>query len=232
MTRAFHNGKTILEIMVEELLSCFNPEQMVIATSTATADEAIAALAEGLSIECSRGNEEDVLDRVWQAVKIRNTTRVARVCADNPFLRAGFLQELLDIEEGYDYGSFRLPDGTPTILSHLGVFAEVVAFDTLTTLQETASSKRHREHLTSHILDNPTEYQRCLLDVPEYILSVEDLRLTVDTEADFLTSQQLYELTTSQFGPRFSAEQLISVVRSQPNLLESMSSEIAANAKG
>ena len=232
MTRTFHDGKTILEIMVEELLSSFDRERIVIATSTANADDAIESLAENLDVECSRGSEEDVLDRVWHAVKTRNANRVARVCADNPFLRASFLAELLAVEEKHDYASFQLADGTPTILSHLGLFAEVVSFDTLAKLQKTAVSKRHREHLTSHILDNPTEYQRCFLNVPEYISSVANLRLTVDTELDFLTSQQLFELTTSSFGPRFSAEQLMSVVQSQPSLLENMSSEIAANAKG
>ena len=232
MTRPFFQGRTILQVMLEELLSVFDASDIVIATSTNAGDSEIAEIANEAEIECARGSEDDVLDRVWQAVRSRDVRRVARVCADNPFLRAALLQDLLQREEEYDYASFETADGTPTILSHLGLFAEVVAHETLQKMHKEATSARHREHLTSHILDNPATYRRTMLKVPTVVSELEGLRLTVDTEADFVTSQSLYEQVHAKFGWRFTVEELMGVVRIRPELLESMATEISANAKG
>lgn len=232
MTRSFFEEQTILQIMVAELLSEFESTDVVIATSDNTGDDEIARVASGLGVACSRGSENDVLDRVWTAVQDRRVDLVARVCADNPFLRASLLKELLELDVEFDYASFQTSSGKPTILSHLGLFAEVVAHETLRTLHETATSRRHREHLTSHILDHPDQYDRKLLAVPNCVSRVEGLRLTVDTESDFVTSQQLYQLVHAEFGPRFRTEELMSVVERHPELLENMANEITANAKG
>lgn len=234
MSRSFSRNKTILELIVEELLSEFEPSAVVVATSMNPGDDCIEALAQSCDVACSRGSEEDVLDRVWRAVCVQKPRHVVRVCADNPFLRSGFISALLseaDVHKDVDYLSFEIPDGTPSILSHVGLFAEVVRLETLEQIHRTASSKRHREHLTSHVLDHADQYQRRFLPVPEYIAELADLRLTVDTESDFLVCQELYDLVCNRVGPRFSAEQLVSIVGERPDLLERMSQQIAANAK-
>ena len=231
MTRTFFQGQTILEIMLAELKSVFPTSSIVVATSTADGDAKIQAMCETAAVACFRGSEDDVLDRVWNAVRDRNVTRVVRICADNPFLRAAFVEQLLKIDADCEYASFQLPDGTPTILSHVGLFAEMIAFDTLSKIHATATSTRHREHLTSHVLDNRDQYQCHWLRVPDDVSSVPDLRLTVDTAADFENSQTLYKLLHSEVGHGFQAAQLISTVKQCPQLIASMTAEIAANSK-
>lgn len=230
MTRTFHNGRTILQLILEELASQFDPAQIVVATSTAENDKAIVAAAQPFA--CFRGSEEDVLQRVTHAVADHDVDWVVRVCADNPFLRAHFIRDLLNAcEPDTDYASFCLSDGKPVILSHWGLFAEVISKVTLNRIEETATSARHREHLTSHILDNPEMYSRKLLQLPSYIDEAADVRLTVDTCSDFDVCQSLYADVVNQYGARFSAEQLMLVLAMRPQLHQQMAAEIAANEK-
>ena len=230
MTRAFYEGRTILQLILEELAALFDPAEIVVATSTAENDEAIVAAAR--PFDCFRGSENDVLHRVTSAVADRNVDWVVRVCADNPFLRAHFIRELLDAcEPDTDYASFCLSDGKPVILSHWGLFAEVISKKTLERIEQIATSPRHREHLTSHILDNPEMYSRKLLPLPEYVNEAVDVRLTVDTSSDFDVCQSLYADVVDEHGARFSAEQLMSVLATRPQLHQLMAAEIAANEK-
>lgn len=233
MSRFFYDGSTILELILEELLYTFQAAEIVVATSTSPNDDEIEDLARRVGVRCSRGSEDDVLRRVVAAITQDSVQHVVRVCADNPFLRAEFISALLEECEisRSDYVSYALPDGTPTILSHLGLFAEVIRKETLESINEVADSTRHREHLTSHILDFPDQYKRRFLPVPTYISNLEFLRLTVDTESDFGVCRELYINVRQRFGPQFSAQQLVDVLQTRPELHQLMAQEIAANEK-
>lgn len=236
MSRAFFADKTIPQLMIEDLLSVFPADRIVVATSNVSEDDAIQDLAERLCVRCSRGSEDDVLRRVVDAVREDEAEFVVRVCGDNPFLRAEYIQNLLTLaseaaREPADYVSYALHDGTPTILSHLGLFAEVVRKTTLLQIEQTATMPRHREHLTSHILDFPDNYSRRFLALPACLEKVPSLRLTVDTEADFQVCQELYAATVAANGKQFSAEQLIDCVEQRPDLQQTMAREVAANEK-
>jgi spore coat polysaccharide biosynthesis protein SpsF len=233
MSRFFYGDKTILELIVEELLHTFESADIVVATSTSPNDDEMEDLALKVGVRCSRGSEDDVLRRVVDAVTHDNIEYVVRVCADNPFLRAEFVSTLLEECETSrsDYVSYALPDGTPTILSHLGLFTEVIRKETLNSINAVAESTRHREHLTSHILDFPDLYDRRLLRVPTYITNLEFLRLTVDTESDFEVCRELYADVRQKFGPQFSTEQLVDVLQTKPELHLIMAREISANEK-
>lgn len=233
MTRAFFEDCTILDLILKELQTQFPSENLVIATSTNPADDAIADVGIQHAIRCERGSENDVLNRVADAVRTDPVEWVVRVCADNPFLRAEFVGQLLGECDGnhYDYASFMLPDATPVILSHLGLFSEVIRKETLLKIDEMATSERHREHLTSHILDHPEQYDRKLLPIPDYIQQLDFLRLTVDTAEDFETCRGLYAETVGAFGTDFSAAQLVSVIEKTPHVHQKMAAAIAANEK-
>ena len=233
MTREFFQGKTILQLILEEFLTRFDRDQIVVATSEVPSDDIIQSFAESAGVRYSRGSEEDVLRRVSDAVRADDVKWVVRVCADNPFMRADSITQIIEPsqQEDWDYASFALPDGTPTILSHLGLFAEAVNKSTLITIDKSAESKRHREHLTSHILDFPEQYRRNLIPVPEYISDLKFLRLTVDTGTDFEVCQQLYQEVVQQHSARFTTKQLISVIQANPHFHSKMADEIAANQK-
>jgi len=246
MSTPFYGQKTIPELLIEHLLAAFPSDRIVVATSTSKDDDLIDELATRLGVRCSRGSEDDVLLRVVDAVRDDAAEYVVRVCGDNPFLRAEFIEQLVrlasdsetrDLQEddgeggAYDYASFSLADGTPTILSHLGLFAEVILKSTLERIEATAELPRHREHLTSHILDHPELYRRCLLPLPACLATLQDLRLTVDTAADFAVCRDLYADTLKQSGRDFTVEQLVERITQRSDLRQTMAEQILANEK-
>ena len=233
MTRPFHDGRTILQLMLDELLSLFDGQSIVVATSDNPADDQIAEMVADQPVLCTRGSEDDVLRRVFDAVEAFESRWVVRVCADNPLLRAKLVSDLLsDCDaQDWDYASYRLPDGTPSILSHFGLFAEVIRGETLARINRVAVSPRHREHLTSHILDHQSQYQCHFIDIPSCLTELDFVRLTVDTQTDFEVCQGLYADVTRQFGSRFSVENLVSVIHDRPEIHTRMAGEIAANSK-
>lgn len=233
MSRPFFRQQTILELILEELTRNFGRSCITVATTAVAADDEIASLAEDAGVRCWRGSEDDVLGRVCEAVQDDDAQYIVRVCADNPFLRADYVVALLEEchSSQYDYVSYALPDGTPTILSHLGLFAEAIRHRTLATINATATAERHREHLTSHILDFPDQYARQLLPIPAYVADLESVRLTVDTESDFRVCQQLYESVRLKFGADFSGRQLVEILRARPDLHKLMAEQILANEK-
>ena len=154
-------------------------------------------------------------DACWRQTSDSEAEYVVRICGDNPFLRAKQVETLVDFaldERGCDYASYMLPDGTPSILSHTGLFAEVIRRSKLARIAEISDSQRHHEHMTSHILDHMPEYDCRLLEMPPSVQSVDELRLTVDTENDFRTTAGLFGEVVDRFGIEFTIEQLISVV--------------------
>ena len=233
MSREFYKGKTILRLILEQLLTQFSTDEIVLATSQASENSALIRDAEALGISYHRGSENDVLGRVADAVRGKEVNGVVRVCADNPFLRADLVTQLTTEfhRSPCDYASFRLPDGTPTIMSHVGLFAEVVAKKTLLALDASATLPRHREHLTSGILDCREDYACRFLPVPACVANQEGIRMTVDTDVDFDVCRQLYSDVVVEYGSNFSVEQLMLVTRANTKLHSLMAQEIAANEK-
>ena len=233
MSRPFYHDDTILDVILARLVEGFDKRSIVVATSTSPSDQAIVEMAQRHGVRSARGSENDVLGRVLAAVGQEPVDSVVRVCADNPFLRPEYIHDLLDLSDrtGCDYASYVMSDGRPSILSHLGLFAEVISYQTLKRIGARASSQRHREHMTSHILDHLDEYHCEFIPVPDSLAAIRSLRLTVDTSADFATCQRLYMELVEEHGTAFSVEQLVAKVRESPDVTAEMAREIATNEK-
>ena len=233
MSRSFYGGRTIPELIVRELLHFLPATRIVVATSREPGDVSLVRLAARLGVRCSRGSQHDVLRRVLDAVRDDAADYVVRVCGDNPFLRATLVIKLIESvqQRGCDYASYILPDGTPAILSHFGLFAEIIRRTTLEQIEQNAFTLRHREHLTSRILDYSKDFDCNFLEIPSVLRDVSNLRLTVDTESDFEVAQDIYHEVVTAYGPHFSVLELVEIVRSRPDLQTKMAQQIAENEK-
>ena len=60
-------GKTVLEHIIERLSYAKKIDQLIIATSNLSENDQIADLAKQKGISCFRGDEDDVLNRFYQA---------------------------------------------------------------------------------------------------------------------------------------------------------------------
>jgi spore coat polysaccharide biosynthesis protein SpsF len=165
-------------------------DRIVVATPDTPLDAALAAhvrehlmpLDERIAVFC--GPEHDVLERFRAAGAAFGASRVVRVCADNPLVWGGEIDNLIRFFEatGCDYAynhipmNNRYPDG-------LG--AEMLSFALLNALAARADAPKHREHCLSYIWDHARHFDIRTFDPPDPGLWRPDLKFDIDSPEDF-----------------------------------------------
>ena len=225
----FFQEKHILQIQYDHLKKLGIP--IKVATTINTKDDVIVQFCRKNGIEVYRGDENDVLKRFYQVAKSKY---LIRVCSDNPFLFSTGVEKIVsETDEKSDYVSFQNNEGLPAIKTHWGLFAEVTSFNALEKAYfETNSiaNSGFREHVTSYIYENPDEFDIKLLDAPKIIKNRDDLRYTVDTQADFENMQRLYHILNEK-KVDFSLSNLIETTDEHPEIKQVMSEGIANFSK-
>ena len=168
--------------------------RVVVATSTAPADAALAALAARLGVGAFRGPEEDVLGRFAGALaQEASATTIVRLTADNPALDPAFIDAAVahHLATGADY--------THTTGLPLGTNVEVLSAAALRRAHAEARQPAEREHVTPYLRRHPELFR--LETLPLTVApAVAALRLTVDYPSDYA----LLSLLFSELGPDFS----------------------------
>lgn len=227
----FYNGKSILDLMLEKL-SSINGTNILVATTTNVKDNAVANIAEKHHTACFRGSENDVLDRFISAAMQYGSQKIIRVCSDNPFLDIDSIKRLVktsDANPSADYISFDV-NGLPSIKTHYGFWAEYVTLDALKRVRKSTEEPLYREHVTNYIYSHPEQFDIVWItnaDVPVRNLPI---RLTIDTEADFVNAQKIYSHFI-QSRIRQTIPHIVEYLSDHPTLIEDMKTEITKNSK-
>ncbi len=192
-------GKT-LKILKEKPLIAYVIERLhliddckiVLLTSTNSENDVLEEWCQANSILCFRGDENDVLDRYYQAAKFYKADNILRATGDNPLVEPYFANRLLKkhIEHKADYSSNKseigsnLPDG-------LGV--EIFTFDALERSAKESTQEHHFEHVNEYILENKNKF-KIYKDVNVGTLyDRSNIRLTVDTQEDFRRVEEIFK---------------------------------------
>jgi|SaaInlV_125m_DNA_1040241.scaffolds.fasta_scaffold00056_19 spore coat polysaccharide biosynthesis protein SpsF len=226
--KPFKNGKSTLSILKEKL-SIFNIP-IIIATTTANNDDIINDWANENDFICFRGDEANVLKRFVDCGNKYKLDVIIRICADNPFLDVQLLKSLIESYKNQDYLSFLKSDGTPAIKTHYGIFCEIVSQKSLVKILNTESiTESDRQHVTPFIYNNPSLFSIEYLPIPEYIEKEDFLRLTIDTQEDFDSSDFIINSSKDFFNEE--TKEILKIVKANPFLIEKMKSQIKINSK-
>jgi glutamate-1-semialdehyde 2,1-aminomutase/spore coat polysaccharide biosynthesis protein SpsF len=179
-------GTPMLARVVARLARATSVDRIVVATSTAAGDDAIADFCAEHGIPCFRGHEADVLDRFYRAAAEAAADIVIRVTADCPLLDPEIVDRAVGaFHEGADYVTTRhppFPDGTDV---------EVFSMAALERAWRDATSPVDREHVTP-ILRREDNIRRVTLDGAPTLPPGGD-RWTVDEERDLDFVRAVYE---------------------------------------
>lgn len=226
----FFQGRSILEILIDKIRSNFPDILTVVATTNRKKDDSIADFCVTQNIHCYRGSENDVLSRFIETALVFNSTRIVRICPDNPFLNMEALQFLISHMRTYsfDYCSFRTAESTPAILTQLGFWAEVIELDALKKVQNLTRDAAYLEHVTNFIYSNPKDFNLGWINLPSEITKFHDVRLTLDTPEDFDVLKQIYSEYNSFEG---SIYEFLEIVHKNQAWTEIMKKQILINKK-
>jgi len=98
-------GRPMLAFQIERLKQVRNADEIVLATSVAPADDAVAEVGRSLGVRVVRGDEADVLGRYLQAAAESGADVIVRVAADNPLIDPALVDEMIEVfrEGGIDH---------------------------------------------------------------------------------------------------------------------------------
>jgi spore coat polysaccharide biosynthesis protein SpsF (cytidylyltransferase family) len=187
-------GKVLLDIagvpmlwhVVQRARRATTLHHVLVATSTATADDAVAAWCASTGVACWRGSEHDVLDRYYQAARQEEADVVVRLTADCPLLDPEVIDEVVTcfLTGTYDYVSNVAPPTFPD-----GLDTEVMSFATLQRAWQEARQPAEREHVTPYVRQHPELFR--LANVT-HSPDLSGLRWTVDEAADLRFVRAVY----------------------------------------
>ena len=180
-------GEPLLAHVVDRLRACREVEAIVVATSTATIDDALEAFCRERGIACFRGDEEDVQRRYIEAARASGADVLVRVTGDAPLVHPPLIDALLrkQRETGADY-AIGDPDA-PCV--HEGF--EVVTLAALVHSREIQTERRHREHVTLFIRENLGLFRAAFVPVePRHRRA--GFRLSVDDPLDLAFMDYVY----------------------------------------
>ncbi|MBI4305285.1 MAG: glycosyltransferase family protein [Chloroflexi bacterium] len=214
-------GKVLKDIVGEPMLGrvlsrsrrAARIDHIIVATSTAEADDSIASWCDASGWDCFRGDEADVLDRFYRAATKYQASLVVRITADNPLLDPEIIDRVIDAFFAHaplDYASNRLPPHT----FPQGTEIDVLTFEALAHAWLEDDNHALREHVTPYVYRHPERFR---------ILNVSDtvdrswMRWTVDTAEDLAFVRRVYE----HFGrDTFSWRELLDVLEKNPHWSE------------
>ncbi len=207
-------GEPMLAHLVRRVQVVKGIHEVVVATTTSAADDAIEAIARTSGAKVFRGSEQDVLGRIAAAAREYGADVVVALTADNPLVDPAIVKMVLDVylSSEVDLVANNLestfPDGMDVQVVRAAALREAIAL---------AESAEDHEHLTRVIRRNPDRFRSVNVEAPPE-LSFPELVLTVDERDDLLLVQKIVDRLGHE-DPTFSCEAVIRLVRNEPELL-------------
>ncbi|GHV96116.1 hypothetical protein AGMMS50293_24360 [Spirochaetia bacterium] len=176
-------GKPLILRVMEAL--CHIPSDARVLACPEDCVQSFAPLAAETGFELLAGPKEDVLERYCIAIRRYHIHQVIRATGDNPFVftdaAAAITAEALAL--GADYAGY---SGLP-----LGAGVESVSAAALLRAETEAAAPCEREHVCPYLYGHP-ELFRLHRPLAPLRWCAPDMRLTVDTAADYEKAQELY----------------------------------------
>lgn len=202
---------TVLEQVINRVKKSKLINTIVVATTINRTDDRIEELCNEMEIVVSRGSEDNVLERYYNAAKDNCADVVVRITSDCPFVDWEIIDKVINkhIKEKNDYTSNVLELTYPD-----GIDVEVFNFDVLEKTYKNASEIIEKEHVTPYIYK--THKNKFKIGSFKSEQDYSSIRITLDTEQDYnliLTIQDYFQ------GKEFLLEDILKLLEEKKWLL-------------
>jgi spore coat polysaccharide biosynthesis protein SpsF len=207
-------GQTMLARIVLRARRARSVSQVVIATTTDPADDAIFDYCRAHGFPVFRGSQFDVLDRYYQAARLYQADVIIRLTADCPLMDPVEIDHVMAefTRAGVDFAANRLPPPWKRTYP-IGLDIEVCTFAALERAWLEAKLPFEREHVMPYFYDQEGRFKILVVDHdPDY----GSLRWTVDTPEDLEAVRRIYAAFDGDDG--FSWLEVLNLVERHPEL--------------
>ena len=202
-------GRPMICRMIDRLKLAQRPNQIVLCTSTLEQDDPLEGIAREESIECFRGDPDDVLLRLTNAAEKFGVDQVISCTADNPFIDPYYVDRLIDFHLGKGYDFSRTED------LPLGVNAYAVSYKAMKRACEIKAESD--TEIWGPLFTETGHFNWAVMDVDESDRWPE-LRLTVDTPEDFAFVSKIFD-ELYEPGQVFPLSAIVDLCRRRPDLV-------------
>ncbi len=206
-------GEPLLAHVVKRTGRAKTISNIVVATTVKQMDDVIVQLCQQNGWLCFRGDEQDVLDRYYQAAVEYQADVIVRITSDCPLIDPEIIDRVVGEylkNPSLDYVSNTLAPRT----FPRGLDVEVVSFAALKCAWKEDNNHEWREHVTPYIYRHPEKFSIGTV-VNDKDLSY--MRWTVDTSEDLDFVLRIYEHFRHD---RFSWKEVLALLEKHPEWLE------------
>lgn len=206
------NGNAVLWHVVKRSGAASLVNRVIVATTENDEDIPIVDWCKNNNVLCITGSSEDVLSRYIKAANEYPAKTIVRITADCPLVDPGTIDSLISLHNNTsaDYTSNVLEPTYPA-----GFDAEVVSSKVLTQVDEIATLKSHREHVTLYIRENLKDFKTASL---VFGRNVEHVRLTLDRSEDYEVISKIFELfPNNSLFP--SIYEILAIAEANPDII-------------
>lgn len=210
------SGRSMLDRMVERVKKAHTIDQVVVATTTDPADNAIVRTCEKLGAAVYRGSLHDVLDRFYQAALYYQADVIVRLTGDCPLIDPMLIDEVVTalIQDNADFACNRLPPPFSRTYP-IGLDVEACTFAALEKSWREAEAQHEREHVLPYLYAVPGRFKVRQLN---YQKDFGHLRWTLDTPEDLVLLRRIYRHFNG--GNDFSWLDVLQLQQQKPALFE------------
>lgn len=204
-------GQPIIDWIIQRLNQSRRLNGLLAAVPDTELDIALQEHLDINNVPWIAGAENDVLGRFIKGIEASGATHVVRVCADNPLISGEAVDRLIEFYENsaVDYAYNHIPKNN---LWPDGLGAEMVSADLMFRLNDAAKKPAQREHCFNYIWDNADQFSIGTFDPEEKWLQRPDIKLDIDTPADYSRMAQL------AVNPKSRLQEIISTWDLQQNI--------------
>jgi spore coat polysaccharide biosynthesis protein SpsF len=201
-------GKPMLEHQVNRLRAVTSLNGIVLATTVNKTDNELEEFAKKIGIDCYRGSENDVMNRVIGAAESVGADVIVEITGDCPIIDPQIVEQTIRIfnanESDYvNNGHIRsYPDGMDT---------QVFRLETLKRSALMTDDPLDHEHVTLHIRNHPEIFSQLnLVSPPE--THWPELGLTLDEVSDYELLKKIIE-HFDPTNPLFSCRDVVQLLK-------------------
>jgi glutamate-1-semialdehyde aminotransferase/spore coat polysaccharide biosynthesis protein SpsF (cytidylyltransferase family) len=212
-------GRPILWHVVDRVGRARLVDKVVVATAAKASDDPIAVFCERESIACFRGNEDDVLDRFYQAAKWSAADAVVRITADCPLIDPEVVDKVMarfkqgDCDYACNILRYTYPDGLDT---------EVFSFRALERCWQEATNPADREHVTTYLVNGKFRTANVESEIP---VPPGAYRFTVDYPSDLEFVRKIYSELSGR--GHFGFRDVLDLLKERPDLAATQTERIS-----
>ncbi len=210
-------GKPMLLLQIERINKSRLIDKVIVGTSNSSRDDEIFYFCKKNNVECYRGSEEDVLDRISSLLLHFNVEIHVECYGDSPLIDPQIIDEFIGYylkhKKSVDYVSSALKTTYPPGLEVTVYGAQVL----LKANQLVDKNDPMREHVGYNVTRFPEIFKIKSLEAPPWFF-VPNIYLEVDTQKDLELLRSVVQVFYKKGQDYFSLRDILKVLRDKPSL--------------